>query len=54
MTQTTYILKTERGAAILSFDSLEGAKTARKNYQTRFTRPLKIVEQRIVEKEIEG
>jgi hypothetical protein len=48
----TYVICTAAGAKMLAFDSLAQAKAELNRRQKHFTRPLHIVEQRIVERKI--
>lgn len=46
---TSYILKTNAGAAVMAFDSLNSAIAARDSKQCKYPKPMQIVRRRIVE-----
>lgn len=49
---TTYVIKTSRGAGMLAYDNLERAREAMRYHQKRFTSPLKLYRQTVVEEEV--
>lgn len=52
MSRTAFILRTNRGANALAFDTLEAAKAAKATHERRVGIPFRIIEQTITEKEI--
>ena len=52
MTHETYILRTEKGAAVFSFDSLARAMAQRPVLERRSGVALQIIHQRIVEERV--
>lgn len=52
MSRTAFILRTNRGANALAFDTLEAARAAKATHERRVGIPFRIIKQTIIEEAV--